>query len=145
MINKKKNVKKVVEKLLVDRRPEEIAEAVLSSISWDRLLLAFANVAWNQGQKQPEKKLKKAWMGRGRIFHRAMDETYLKKSKGSIFKITRKDVYLCTCKKRFIVDAVADKNIAYDSTQCEFIVTCPGCGKQEDVKKARLFLEKKCK
>ena len=138
-----KNLKKAMKKLLVERPTQEIANAILDTVPWDKLMLALANVCCFNANQAKIKKQKKGWVARSRVLHRAMDEIYLQKSHGSPFKITRRDIYTCKCKKRFVVDPSTEKNIAWSLDQCEFVVTCPYCSKKEDLKKAKTFREKK--
>jgi hypothetical protein len=58
-----------------------------------------------------------------------MDE--LKLSNKSIFKISRREIYTCKCKKRFYVDPISEKNCKFEVNSGVVIVTCPSCGKQE--------------
>ncbi len=134
--------KRRLKKLLTQCKPQDFAQVMLECVSWERLMLIFSNVAYGKAQGFKKKSQKRGWMGRGRIFHRAMDEHILSKAKGNVFKIGRRDIYECKCKKRFTVDAVAEKNIKWDLDQCEYVVTCPFCGKQEDVKKAHAVFKK---
>jgi hypothetical protein len=131
-----------LKKLLAQATPQDFAQVMLECVSWDRLMLAFSNIAWGKAQQFKKKAQKRHWLGKGRVFHRAMDEHILSKVKGNIFKISRRDVYECKCKKRFTVDAALNKNIQWDLSQCEFVVTCPHCGKQEDVQKAHAVFKK---
>ena len=131
-----------LKKLLALCSPQDLAQVMLENVCWDRLMLAFSNIAWFKAQGFKKKAQKRAWVGKGRVFHRAMDEHILSRAKGGAFKISRRDVYECKCKKRFAVDAATNKNIAWDLSQCEYVVTCPHCGKQEDVRKAQAIFKK---
>jgi hypothetical protein len=134
---------KKLRKILARSSVRDVVLTLFDSVSWDRLMLEMANLAHGRSAGMPRKSAKaKMWISRGRVFHRAMDEQILSKVKGGIFKITRRDIYECKCKKRFVVDPAREKNIKFDIGQCEYVVTCPHCGKQEDVKKAREVFKK---
>ncbi len=130
-------------KMLARTSLRDVVMALLETMSWDRLMLEMANTAHMRSSGMPRKSPKaKMWISRGRVFHRAMDEQILSKVKGGIFKITRRDIYECKCKKRFLVDPGREKNIKFDIGQCEYVVTCPHCGKHEDLKKANEVFKK---
>ncbi len=129
-------------RLLARSRPQEFVEAMMGSMSWDKLMLTFANVCVSKSGQTQKKPHKKIWINRSRIFHRTMDESILAKVKGNIFKIRRRDIYECKCKRRFHIDPANDKNISWDLDQCEFVVTCPGCKRKEDLKAGLIAFKK---
>lgn len=134
---KKKSLNVIMSSILIENDIEDVISAILSGVSWNKLMLSFSNIAHRFSQINKVKK--DDWLGIGRVFHRATDEIYLKEAKGSPFKIDYQDWYLCKCKEKFLVDCKINKNIAFSIEQCEFIVTCPHCGKKEDMRKAKVF------
>jgi len=67
-----------------------------------------------------------------RIFHRAYDEINLEKTKKNVFKIARRDYYLCPkCSKKFKADPAKEENCKFELDRAMVIVKCPNCGHTE--------------
>lgn len=137
MAKKRKNLKRLFSKLALDHSAREVVEAVLGSISWEEFLRLLVNLCASRSNSAETGPQRKAWYARARIFHRAMDETYLKKDKKPIFRTVRQDIYHCKCGKKFRVDPARQENIRWSMEQTEFVVTCPECGRSEDMTAAK--------
>lgn len=122
---------RVIRKLLKTTTPEVVTNNLLDQIELEKLLMIMCNECVFKSNSILNKKKKKAWYGVARLIHRAMDELKLEKEKKTIFKVSRRDIYTCKCKKRFYVDPLHDKNCAFDVDRGLVIVTCPHCGKKE--------------
>jgi hypothetical protein len=124
----------VMKKLLAKHQLGDLVAAFLQVSSWDKLLLMLSNRCVGLAYHAKGKKKKHEWMAQARILHRAYDEITLEKKEKRIFKVSRRDIYECKCKKRFRVDAGKEQNVKYDLDKGILAVTCPHCGKSEEVK-----------
>jgi len=123
-------VYRTIRKLLKTYTPDQIVSDLIDQVLIEKLVIIFCNQCVFKSNLNSNKKKKKAWYGLARMFHRAKDELQLEKEKKNIFKVSRKDIYECKCKKRFYVDPVLEKNCLFDMDR-GILVTCPGCGLSE--------------
>lgn len=94
--------------------------------------MEFSNQCIFKANAAKTKKIKRAWYGMARIFHRAYDEMILEKSKKTVFKIAHRDYYMCPkCKKKFKVDYAKEENCKFELDKGMIVVKCPNCGFSE--------------
>jgi len=121
-------MKQLIEKFCLN----SVLDSILQATTYDKLLLQFSNQCVYKANNAKTKKLRKQWYHIARIFHRAYDEILLEKTKKKVFKVVRRDFYLCPkCKKRFQVDAARELNCKYDMDKRFCVVTCPNCSFSE--------------
>lgn len=95
-------------------------------------MLEFSNQCIFKANAEKGKKRKAAWYKMARIFHRAYDEMILEKTKKHVFKVARRDYYLCPkCKKRFKVDYAKEENCKFELDRGMIVVKCPNCSFSE--------------
>jgi hypothetical protein len=121
----------LMKKLLVKYPLDNLIAAFLQAVEWDKFLLKVSNRCIGLAYHAKGKKKKREWMHQARLFHRAYDEINLTKKGRTIFKISRRDIYECKCKKRFRVDPTKELNVKFDLDTSALVVTCPYCGKNE--------------
>lgn len=106
--------------------------SVLKATTLDKLLLEFSNQCIFRANYEKTNKRKKSWYAMARVFHRAYDEMILEKQKKVVFKIARRDYYLCPkCKKRFKVDPAKEENCKFELDKGMIVVKCPNCNHSE--------------
>jgi len=106
-----------------------VLDSILTATTFEKLILQFSNECIYKANYAKTKKLRKQWYHVARVFHRAYDEIILEKTKKKVFKVVRRDYYLCPkCKKKFIVDPAKQENCKYDIDKRFTVVTCPNCG-----------------
>lgn len=120
-------VYRILRRLLKTHTPDTIVSDFIEQVPLEKFLLILSNRCVLKSNCEPSKKRKRSWYGLARMFYRAKDELQLEEDK-SIFKISRRDIYTCKCKKRFYVDPIVEKNCKFDMDK-GVVVTCPACGK----------------
>lgn len=121
-----------IKKLIDANGAGSVISCVLGNTTLDKLLLEFSNQCIFKAGAEKVKKRKRSWYGMARIFHRAYDEINLEKQKKSVFKIVRRDYYLCPkCNKKFKVDYAREENCKFELDRGVIVVKCPNCGHSE--------------
>jgi DNA-directed RNA polymerase subunit RPC12/RpoP len=121
-------IKRLIEKNSFD----SVLNCVMGQAPLDRILMACSNECVFKASKAKTKKASKAWYKMARVFHRAYDEMLLEKKKKVVFKISRRDIYLCPkCKKKFKVEPSTEENCKFELDRGMIVVKCPNCGHSE--------------
>ena len=122
-------------KRLVEKNSfSSVLNAVMHQTPLEKLMLEFCNQCVFKAHAVKSGKQSRAWYNVARNFHRAFDELNLEKTKKKVFKIVRRDYYLCPnakCKKKFIVDAMKETNCHFELDRGMVVVKCPNCGFSE--------------
>lgn len=119
---------RIIRRLLKTSTPESVVGDLIAQITFEKLLMILCNQCVFKSNTDINKKKRKIWYRTARSVHRTMDELKLEKAKKTVFRISRRDVYQCKCKKKFYVDASIDKNCVFDVDRGVVVVTCPYCG-----------------
>jgi len=121
-----------VRKLIEKNSLSGVLDGVLRTTTLDKLLMEFSNQCIFRANAEKVKKRKRAWYAMARIFHRAYDEMILEKTKKAVFKVARRDYYLCPkCKKRFKVEYAKEENCKFELDKGMIVVKCPNCSFSE--------------
>jgi DNA-directed RNA polymerase subunit RPC12/RpoP len=117
-----------VRKLIEKNSLSGVIDGVLRTTTLDKLLMEFSNQCIFRANAEKVKKRKASWYKMARVFHRACDEMTLEKTKKHVFKVARRDIYLCPkCKKKFKVDYAKEENCKFELDRGLIVVKCPNC------------------
>ncbi len=121
-----------IKKLVEQNGINSVLNSVLKVTPLDKLLMEFSNQCIFKANASRTKKATKAWYAMARVFHRAYDEMILEKTKKAVFKVARRDYYLCPkCKKKFKVDHAKQENSKFELDKGMVVVKCQNCGFSE--------------
>lgn len=121
-----------IKKLIEKNGLNSVLNSVLRATHLEKLMLEFSNRCIFKASAEKVKKRKANWYRIARIFHRAYDEMILEKTKKAVFRIARRDYYLCPkCKKKFKVDHAKEENSKFELDRGVIVVKCPNCGFSE--------------
>jgi transcription initiation factor IIE alpha subunit len=118
-----------IKKLIEKNSFSSVLNSVMRGAPLEKLMLEFSNQCVFKANASKTRKAQRSWYNIARVFHRAYDEMILEKTKKVIFKVNRRDIYLCPkCKKKFKVDAAKEENCKFELDRGFVVAKCPNCG-----------------
>lgn len=121
-----------MKKLIEQNSFSGVLNGLLKVTSLEKLMLEICNQCVFKSNSDKTKKRRYQWHRAARALHRLYDELNQEKKKRNVFKVMRRDYYLCPkCKKKFRVDPLKGENCAFILDRGMVVVKCPHCGFSE--------------
>lgn len=121
-----------IKKLIEKNGFSSVLNSMMRGAPLEKMMLEICNQCVFKANAVKSGKQKRAWYNVARIFHRAYDELNMEKTKKAVFKVARRDIYLCPkCKKKFKADAAKEENCKFELDRGVVVVKCPDCGFSE--------------
>lgn len=117
-----------IKKLIEVHTLNNVVTGLLTACDLEKLILSICNQCIFKANSNKIKKKQRIFYKLARLFHRGYDEMVMERTKKTVFKISRKDVYKCpSCKKIFRVEPAKEQNCKFDLSRGMIVVTCPNC------------------